>query len=74
MQKEAVVRLVRVGEVPGPVLVRHDLVEGRGVQFRELDVRVLAVQAFLEAVDEGFPVEPALILERAAVRSLGEVV
>ena len=36
-------------------------------------MRVLAVEAFLVAVDHGFPVEVARVVYAAAIRACGEV-
>lgn len=48
-------------------------VECRWVVFGEGGVCVLAVEALLEAIDHGFPVESPGVGDAAAVGKLGEV-
>lgn len=73
-QKQAVVRLGRVGNVSTVGAVVVHLVEGGRVLDAEAAVGVLAVQALLVPVDHGLPVEAARVLDGATVRETAEVV
>lgn len=48
-------------------------VEGRRVDFGEAGMRPLAVQAFLEAIDHGLPVEASGVADAAAVGQSGKI-
>lgn len=74
VQKQAVVGLGRVRDVPAVRAVVVHLVEGRRVLDAEGPVRVLAVQALLVPVHHGLPVEPPGVFDRAPVRQPAEVV
>jgi hypothetical protein len=74
IQKQAVVGFFGVGDVSGVGGVVVDFVEGGWVFDAEGAVGVLAVEAFLVAVDHGFPVEAAGVGDGAAVGEAAEVV
>lgn len=74
VQKQSILVILWVGEMAGPVVVVFHPVEGRGIEPRESWMGELAVQALLEAVHHGFPVEFPGITQTAAVGHLCEIV
>ena len=56
-QEQAVGRFLRVCEMLTPVVMVDDAVEGGRVQLGERRVCVLAMEAFLVAIDHRFPIE-----------------
>ena len=73
-QKEAVIRLLRVRDMPAVCVVGVHFVEGGWVLDAEGAMGVLAVETLLVAVDHGFPVEATGIFDFFAVGESAEVV
>ena len=72
-QEQAVGGFARVGEVLAPVVMVDDAVEGWRVQLGERGVCVLAMEAFLVAIDHRFPIEFAFVFDAPPVWPLREV-
>jgi hypothetical protein len=67
-EEESVIGILGVGDVPGVGVVVVHFIEGGWVFHAEGAMGILAMEAFLIAVDHGLPVEASWVLDGASMR------